>query len=52
MTDSRINQRLCDKCGRPYWAWSTGKKLCQQCAPDPPQVAAATLRLVREGKGL
>lgn len=29
------NERQCEKCGRWFWAWGTGRKVCYACDPRP-----------------
>lgn len=50
--ESRIKQTICESCHRSFWAWSSDRKVCRQCQPDPPAVVAATLRLIASGKAL
>jgi uncharacterized Zn finger protein (UPF0148 family) len=32
---SRKNERVCEVCRHPFWAWSTGRTVCYQCQPLP-----------------
>ena len=50
--ESRKRETLCEKCGKAFWAWGSGRTICRQCSPDPPSVVAATLRLIESGKAL
>ena len=30
---SRKQEKVCAKCGRPWWSWGLKRDMCQQCSP-------------------
>lgn len=49
--ESRKDEKICERCGKAFWAWGSGRTVCRQCEPDPPAVVQATLRLVNSERG-
>jgi hypothetical protein len=49
VTETRTNRTQCEKCGRFFWAWSTGKRMCLHCEPLTVGGTRATLQAIRDG---